>query len=109
MGNLTATDVNTGDTHVYALIVGTGSEDNARFTLTSAGILSFSSAPDFENPSDSNSDNIYSIRVIAIDDGNPNLSTQKTFAITVTNSNEPPIISDKTFSIAENANNNSGV
>ena len=44
-----------------------GGADQARFAITATGALSFTVAPDFENPSDSNRDNIYEVTIRASD------------------------------------------
>ena len=41
--------------------------DQALFMLSSAGVLSFETAPDFENPTDANEDNVYEVTVRASD------------------------------------------
>ena len=53
----------------------TGGADQSRFSIASSGVLRFVTAPDFENPTDSNSDNVYLIRVMA-DDGSGGTNTQ---------------------------------
>ena len=55
------------------------------------GVLTFRSSPDFENPTDSNQDNVYEIVVVATDEDG--LSDMLTFTITITDVNEPPEIS----------------
>ena len=55
--------------------------------------IAFSSAPDFENPADANTDNSYSVNLIATDAG----SNSDTIAITITIANtndESPVFSD---------------
>ena len=42
--------------------------DNVVFTISSTGTLSFASPPDFEAPSDSDTDNVYKVTVLASDD-----------------------------------------
>ncbi len=37
----------------------TGGSDQGKFSITSGGVLTFNNAPDFENPTDANTDNIY--------------------------------------------------
>ena len=57
--------------------------DAALFTIDPAtGVVSFITAPDFENPGDAGGDNVYDITVTASDGTN---STDQTVAITVTN------------------------
>lgn len=69
-----------------------GGLDQSKFTMnTFTGALSFINAPDFENPTDSNSDNIYVV-IVRATDSNGNISTQ-TLSVTVANVIEiPPII-----------------
>ena len=60
----TATDAN-GDFVSYSI---SGGADAALFSLTSgSGALSFINPPDYENPSDSNGDNIYNLSLLASD------------------------------------------
>ena len=59
-----ATDAD-GDTVAYS--IGDGS-DGALFSIdSSSGVLAFEAAPDFENPQDENSDNIYVVILAATD------------------------------------------
>jgi len=57
--------------------------DSAYFDINEKGVITFSTAPDFENPLDSNTDNLYEITVIATD-GNNN-SSEIDINIAVTN------------------------
>ena len=78
------------DAVTYAL-AGTGA-DESLFSITSGGVLTFLAAPDYENPGDTNTDNVYLVDVQA-DDGNGNTPVQN-LSITVTNVNdEAPVIS----------------
>ena len=53
-------------------------------------MLTFNSVPDFESPADSDQDNAYELAVVAADgDGN---SDRVDFTITVTDVNEPPVV-----------------
>jgi len=63
---LTADDADLPTQTVTFTIDGSG-EDNALFKIVSGG-LRFDPTPDFENPSDTNSDNVYEVSVLA-DDG----------------------------------------
>lgn len=69
-----------------------GGLDQSKFTInTFTGALSFISAPDFENPTDSNGDNIYVV-IVRATDTNGNVSSQ-TLTVTITNVVElPPVI-----------------
>ncbi|WP_313806466.1 cadherin domain-containing protein [Sphingobium sp.] len=76
-----ATDANIGQTVTYSL----GSAvDGALFSIDSnTGVLTFKTAPDFENPTDSNLDNRYQVQVLATD----NLGAQdfQNLTIVITN------------------------
>lgn len=66
------------DTLSYSII---GGVDAAKFSIDSAtGELTFQSAPDYENPTDSGGDNVYDVQV-QVSDGNGGIDTQ---AISVT-------------------------
>jgi subtilisin-like proprotein convertase family protein len=88
--NISAVTTFTADKSV-AWSIG-GGLDQSKFTInTFTGALSFINAPDFENPTDSNGDNIYVV-IVRATDSNGNISTQ-TISVTVANVIEiPPII-----------------
>ena len=65
-----------------------GGADSAKFTINSStGALAFASAPDFETPTDSGSNNVYDVVVRASDGTN---FDDQSLAITITNVNEAP-------------------
>ena len=66
----------------------TGGADSALFDLTNGGVLSFKTAPDYENPNDNGRDNGYEVEVTA-SDGTDN-SDPLMITVTVTDLNEPP-------------------
>ena len=71
----------------------TGGADEARFSITSGGVLTFVAAPDFENPTDVGDDNVYDVQVTATDNGN--LTDVQMIAVTVTDIapvNQAPVI-----------------
>ena len=74
---VTASDPD-GNTITYSL---TGTDSNL-FGITMEGVVTFNNAPDYENPSDSNSDNVYEITA-NVSDGS--LSDSANFMVTVTN------------------------
>ncbi len=76
VGTLSTTDPDTGNTFTYSLVTGTGSTDNASFTI-SGGTLQTAAMFDFE------ATNSYSIRVRSTDQGG--LWFEKTFTISVLN------------------------
>jgi VCBS repeat-containing protein len=84
---VTATDADLPAQTVSFSIV--GGADQARFSITSGGVLSFASAPNFEAPNDANGDNVYVVTVQA-NDGNGR-TTNQTISVTVTpvNDNSP--------------------
>ena len=68
-------------------------DDANDFRISSGGVLTFRSIPDYETPVDMNSDNIYSITVEAMDDTTPNPNVDTQFvAVTVGNVNEPGML-----------------
>ena len=64
-------------------------DDNALFTITSGGALAFISAPDFEEPADSDTDNVYELEV-QVSDGS--LSDTQALTITVTDAFEGRVV-----------------
>ena len=68
-----------GDSLTYTI---NGGEDRSLFNITSTGVVTFISAPDFEVPTDANSDNIY-VLTVNVSDGT--LSDSETFQVEVTN------------------------
>ena len=58
-----------------------GGADAGDFSITNAGVLTFDPAPNFEAPTDANTDNDYEITVTATDNGTP---TETSAAVTVT-------------------------
>ncbi|MEK0412630.1 MAG: hypothetical protein RL070_118 [Bacteroidota bacterium] len=83
VGTLAGTDADAGDTHTYTLVSGTGSTDNASFTITGT-TLSTAAVFNFEAKSS------YSVRVRVTDAGG--LSFERAFTINVTDVNEAPTL-----------------
>jgi hypothetical protein len=82
----------------------TGGSDAALFDIdTNSGALTFKTAPDFENPTDTNGDNVYEVQVGATD---PDGTTTQDLKITVTDVKEggspPEITSASQVSVPEN-------
>jgi gliding motility-associated-like protein len=78
IGALSTTDSDSGDTHTYSLVSGTGDTDNASFTISGANLLT-NTALDYETK------NSYSI-VVQTSDGTATYS--KTFTISITDVDE---------------------
>jgi len=68
-----------GDTLTYSVSSG---DDSALVSINSSGVVTFISSPDFELPSDANTDNNYQITV-TVSDGS--LTDSENFTLTVTN------------------------
>ena len=68
-----------GDTLTYSISSG---DDSALMSINSSGVVTFISSPDFELPSDANTDNNYQITV-TVSDGS--LTDSENFTLTVTN------------------------
>ena len=95
VGTLSTTDVDAGDTFTYTLVSGTGSTDNASFTIDGRTLKTAASF-NFEAQSS------YAVRVRSTDAGG--LTTERQFTITVTNVNERPMdITLSATSVPENA------
>ena len=74
----TATDQDTGDTIAWRL----SGDDNTRLSISSSGVLTFNSSPDFEEPDDADKDKDYEITVEAFDG-----TVTATLDVTITVSN----------------------
>ena len=83
----------------------TTGRDGGDFVVSALGELRFRSSPDFERPADSNRDNVYEVTVRASDSSYYGMP-EETLNITVTQVNEPPVITTKSrteFSVRENS------
>ncbi len=74
---ITATDPD-NDSLTYTL----AGADGAMFNVSTSGVVTFKTAPDYENPADADTNNIYAITA-RVSDGS--LSATKDFTVTVTN------------------------
>jgi hypothetical protein len=83
IGSFSSTDQDAASTFTYTLVAGAGSTDNAAFAIV-GNQLRTNAALNFEAKSS------YSIRVRTTDQGN--LTFEQTFTITVTNTNDAPIL-----------------
>ena len=84
---VTATDPENGAV-TYSI---TGGADAAKFSINpTTGALTFITPPDFENPTDAGSNNVYDVQVTATDPSNA--TDVQNIAVTVTDVNEPPTI-----------------
>ena len=81
-----ATDPN-GDTLTYSL----SGDDASLLSISNQGVVTFNTAPDFENPSDGDTDNVYKITV-TVSEGS--LNANANFEITVTNDTSDDITTE---------------
>jgi len=83
----------------------TGGADGSNFDIdSSTGDLIFATAPDFEAPTDSDTNNVYEVIVTVTDDGTAPRTVSQALQITVTDSNEAPsAIALSSSTVAENA------
>ncbi len=92
VGTYTATDAE-GDGITWDIY----STDSDEFSFTSSGsslTLRFESAPDYENPTDANTNNIYVVRIRATDDANPSANSNKLINAIVQDSGPPSRMTD---------------
>lgn len=97
VGMVASTDPE-GTARTYSIV---GGADAARFAITaSSGVLTLTSAPNFEAPTDANGDNVYDVIVQASDGA---LTDTQAISVNITNVNETPVISSPAaFTIQEN-------
>ena len=116
VGAIVATDADASDTAIQYTIQ--GGADSAKFNIVengeNAGRLTFAAAPDFENPTDAAhttpapadaaANNIYILVIDAISGTGERASrTRERITVTVTDKNEPPVLSPVTLApVAEN-------
>ncbi len=82
VGTLATTDADSGEKHIYTLVDGEGSDDNASVVIVGRYLKTLSRF-DFESKSK------LSVR-LRVSDGRPNGSYEKAFTITVKNQNDAP-------------------
>ena len=80
-----ATDADAGQTMTLAL----SGADAGLFSITPAGELTFNTAPDYEMPTDTGTDNVYEVTITATDNGTPVMTATQALTITVTDEDEP--------------------
>ncbi|PIB35276.1 hypothetical protein BFP72_07625 [Reichenbachiella sp. 5M10] len=93
---VTATDANT---ITYSL--GSGNDESIFNIISTSGVVTFKTAPDFESPADTDEDNDYVINVIASDGGNT-VNQNVTITVTDVDDTDPVFTSATTASFIEN-------
>ena len=81
VATLEATDADSGDTETIVFALSGGADQN-QFALTRAGVLSFTSAADFTEPTDADADNIYEAEITLTSGSRPH-TTQAALEIEV--------------------------
>ena len=77
----------------------TGGADMALFSIDDAGLLTFDVAPDFENPLDTDTNNLYDVQVTVTDVGL--LTDTQNVAVTVAAVNEAPLLATGALQFVE--------
>jgi len=91
-GQSNVLEISTTDADGDDVSLSKGGTDSSLFSISDSGNLSFTTAPDFANPSDSNGDNVYKLNISASDGSFTTTSDE--LSITVLEVNNPPVISD---------------
>ncbi|WP_036307174.1 DUF4347 domain-containing protein, partial [Methyloglobulus morosus] len=101
---VTATDIDGATTFTYSI---SGGVDASKFAINSAtGALSFLTAPNFELPTDTGSNNVYDVTV-QVSDGS--LTDTQDISVTINNLDEvAPTVTSGAFAAAVNENSGAG-
>ena len=85
---IVVTDPDTGQTHLFGLMQ--NGPDHSQLTMNpNTGAWRFVTPPDFENPADSNTDNVYEVIAAVLD--TELAAAAQMIQVTVTNVNEAPV------------------
>ena len=76
--------------------------DSGLFSISNIGELSFNSAPDYESPGDSGTDNIYNVTVNATDSSGNTSDFSVTITVADVDDSNPVITGNTTVSVQEN-------
>jgi len=80
-----------------------GGADQAKFTINgTTGELTFQAAPDYENPTDADTNNVYVVQVTASDGAGRTANQTINVTVTPINDNDPVITSANAANVAEN-------
>ncbi|HET6938604.1 MAG TPA: Ig-like domain-containing protein, partial [Nocardioides sp.] len=92
VGTLAAADHDTGDAHTFTLVAGTGSTDNARFSIAGSSLKTAATLDHETTPT-------LSVRVRVTDGGG--LGFEKALTVTVADADDPPVAVDDTKTVTE--------
>mgnify|MGYP001174667484 FL=1 len=101
-GQTNVFDISTNDADGDDVTLSKAGTDSSVFTISDSGSLSFTSAPDFANPTDSDGDNVYKLNIVASDGSFTTNSDE--ISITVLEVNNPPVINDLQTSYSHSEN-----
>ena len=101
-GQTNVFDISTTDADGDDVTLSKAGTDSSAFTITDSGNLSFTSAPDFANPTDNDGDNVYKLNITASDGSFTTTSDE--VSITVLEVNNPPVINDLQTSYSHSEN-----
>lgn len=86
-----ATDEDDGDTQYFSI---TGVDANLFSIDANTGLLEFVNPPDYGNPGDANSDNIYELEVTVVDNAGNRDTKLITISVIIANNSDPVVSSD---------------
>ncbi|MDA9965275.1 cadherin repeat domain-containing protein [Gammaproteobacteria bacterium] len=99
VATISASDEDVGSVLTYSLLDSGGAKDEKLLSINESGVVTFISAPNYESPSDFNSDNTVEFTVV-VSDGS--LTAQADYSFKIIDVNESPFISTTEISdIAE--------
>ena len=109
--NLSRLSIDFTENSVYPVVRKSGgtewsldSADADLFSIDSGGLLTFSVAPNFENPADNNVDNTYEVCVRPSSSSTcSSLEGDLEVTVTVTDANDAPVATDDTLTVGVNA------
>ena len=99
VATISASDEDVGSVLIYSLLDSGGAKDEKLLSINESGVVTFISAPNYESPSDFNSDNTVEFTVV-VSDGS--LTAQADYSFEIIDVNESPSIATTEISdIAE--------
>lgn len=78
-----------GDDITWSILTSTDADD---FEISQSGVLTFTNTPDYEAPTDSDTENTYTVTIVASDGETPPETDMETVTVMVVNLDEPGVI-----------------